>query len=187
MGMVLPITPVQILWVNMVTAVTLALALSFEPTEPGVMKRPPRDTNAPILGGYMIWRIIFVSLLIGGLTLSLYFWLTQNGYDIETSRTIAVNTLVAGQLFYLFNCRRMHDPAIDSGFFNNRAVFYTSGILILLQLMFTYAPFMNHLFGTYPYIFSYWVFPVMGGLIAFVIVEFEKFMFGQKKRSDVKT
>ncbi len=187
MGMVLPITPVQILWVNMVTAVTLALALSFEPTEPGVMKRPPRNPNAPILGGYLIWRIIFVSLLIGGLTLSLYSWLRQNGYDIEISRTIAVNTLVAGQLFYLFNCRRMHDPAIDSGFFNNRAVFYTSGILILLQLMFTYAPFMNHLFGTYPYTFSYWMFPMMGGLIVFIIVEFEKFMFGKKKQNDVKT
>ncbi|CAN5392972.1 cation-transporting P-type ATPase [soil metagenome] len=182
MGMVLPITPVQILWVNMVTAVTLALALSFEPTEPGVMRRPPRDPQAPILSGYMIWRIVFVSILIGGLTLTLYAWLKQNGYEVETARTIAVNTLVAGQLFYLFNCRRMHGPAIDSGFFNNHAVFYTSGILILLQLMFTYAPFMNHLFGTDPHNFNYWMFPLLGGISVFIIVEFEKFLFGQRKK-----
>jgi len=186
MGMILPITPVQILWVNMVTAVTLALALSFEPTEPGVMSRPPRDPKAPILGGYMIWRIVFVSILIGGITLALYVWLKENGYDVETARTIAVNTLVAGQLFYLFNCRRMHGPAIDSGFFDNHAVFYTSGILIALQLMFTYAPFMNHLFGTDPHVFSYWIYPLLAGLFVFVTVEFEKFLFGRKKAPTVQ-
>ncbi|MCC5941025.1 MAG: cation-transporting P-type ATPase, partial [Balneolaceae bacterium] len=110
MGIVMPITPVQILWVNMVTAVTLALALSFEPTEPGVMKRPPRKHGAPILSLYFMWRVIFVSILIGGLTLTLYYWLKANAYEVETARTIAVNTLVAGQLFYLFNCRKMHEP-----------------------------------------------------------------------------
>lgn len=181
LGMVLPITPVQILWVNMVTAVTLALALSFEPTEPGVMQRTPRDSNAGILSGYLIWRIVFVSCLIGGLTLGLYAWLENNGYEIETARTIAVNTLVAEQLFYLFNCRRMHQPAIFSGFFNNRAVFYSCGVLILLQLIFTYAPFMNHLFETDPYAFNFWIFPLIGGLIVFIVVEAEKYIFGRNQ------
>lgn len=181
MGLVLPITPVQILWVNMVTAVTLALALSFEPTEPGVMRRPPRDSSAAILDGYLVWRIVFVSFLIGGLTLGLYYWLKQNAYDVETARTIAVNTLVAGQLFYLFNCRRMHGPAIDSGFFDNRAVFYASGLLILFQLMFTYAPFMNVLFGTDPHEISYWIFPLTAGGIVFLTVELEKYLFGREK------
>jgi P-type Ca2+ transporter type 2C len=181
MGMVLPITPVQILWVNMVTAVTLALALSFEPTEDGVMKRPPRDTHAPILDGYFVWRIGFVSILIGGLTLAMYTWLKQNGYEIETARTIAVNSLVAGQLFYLFNCRKLHNPALGRGFFNNRAAFYASGILIMLQLVFTYAPFMNHLFGTDPHLYAYWIFPAMAGLFVFLMVELEKFLLGQRK------
>ncbi|MEX2489089.1 MAG: cation-transporting P-type ATPase [Pseudomonadales bacterium] len=181
MGMVLPITPVQILWVNMVTAVTLALALSFEPTEPGVMRRPPRDPAAPILSGYLIWRIGFVSVLIGGFTLGLYGWLKQNGYEMDTARTVAVNTLVAGQLFYLFTCRRMHGPAIDSGFFNNRAVFYSCGILILLQLIFTYTPFMNHLFGSFPLQLSYWIYPLVSGFAIFIIVEFEKWILGRKR------
>ncbi|MCC5914202.1 MAG: cation-transporting P-type ATPase [Balneolaceae bacterium] len=181
MGIALPITPVQILWVNMITAVTLALALSFEPSEPGVMKRPPRDTNAGILGGYFLWRVAFVSLLIGGLTLSLYYWLKDMGYDLEEARTVAVNTLVAGQLFYLFNCRRMNDPSIGSGFFGNKYAFYAVGVLIIFQMIFTYAPFMNEWFGTTPHAFWYWVYPLSGGFLVFMIVELEKYLIGQSR------
>lgn len=183
MGLILPITPVQILWVNMVTAVTLALALSFEPAEPGVMRRPPRNPDAPIIDGYFIWRIGFVSLLIGGITLGMYAWLRTNGYEVEIARTIAVNTLVAGQLFYLFNCRRMHNFAFSSGFFNNRAAFFASVILIFLQIVFTYAPFMNHLFGTDPHAYFYWLFPLIGGFFVFLMVELEKFLLGQRKKA----
>jgi magnesium-transporting ATPase (P-type) len=186
MGIAMPITPVQILWVNMVTAVTLALALSFEPTESGVMKRPPRDTNAPILGGYFLWRVVFVSLLIGGLTLTLYYWLKANGYNIDEARTIAVNTLVAGQLFYLFNCRKMHEPSLGKGFFNNKYAFYAVGILIVLQLVFTYAPFMNEWFATSPHRAVYWLYPAAGGFVVFLLVEFEKFILGQRKQRQLK-
>lgn len=186
MGIAMPITPVQILWVNMVTAVTLALALSFEPTESGVMKRPPRDTDAAILGGYFLWRVAFVSLLIGGLTLSLYYWLKGNGYEIDESRTIAVNTLVAGQLFYLFNCRKMHEPSLGKGFFNNKYAFYAVGILIVLQLVFTYAPFMNEWFATSPHKALYWAYPATGGFVVFLLVELEKYVLGQSKQRKLK-
>ena len=179
MGIVLPITPVQILWVNMVTAVTLALALSVEATEPGVMKRPPRSPGTPILGKYFLWRVGFVSVLIGGMTLGLYYWLMGNGYELETSRTIAVNTLVAGQLFYLFNCRKMYDPSVGPGFFSNKYVFLAVAVLLVFQMIFTYAPFMNEWFGTYPLEASYWIFPVTAGLLVFILVEGEKYLIGQ--------
>ncbi len=182
MGIMLPVTPVQVLWVNMVTAVTLALALSFEPSEQGVMKRPPREVDAPILGAYFLWRVVFVSLLIGGMTLSIFYWLRSNNYELETARTIAVNTLVAGQLFYLFNCRKMHESAFAPGFLNNRYAFYAAGILIGLQLIFTYAPFMNQWFGTSAHTFWYWIFPVSAGFTAFLIVEFEKYLFGRRMK-----
>lgn len=186
MGIVMPITPVQILWVNMVTAVTLALALSFEPTEPGVMKRPPRKRGAPILSLYFMWRVIFVSILIGGLTLTLYYWLKNNGYELETARTIAVNTLVAGQLFYLFNCRKMHEPSMGAGFFGNKYAFYAAFILIGLQLLFTYAPFMHSWFGTYPIKPQYWIYPLLSGVFVFFVVELEKFFLGKRRLKQLK-
>lgn len=185
-GIVLPITPVQILWVNMVTAVTLALALSFEPSERGVMKRPPRDSSAPILDGYFIWRVLFVSLIIGGLTLSLYYWLIEMGYDIDVARTIAVNTLVAGQLFYLFNCRKMNEPAIGWGFFNNKYAFYAVGVLVILQLLFTYAPFMNQWFATAPMEAWYWIYPLGAGSTVFLLVELEKYVLGRQRDKKLK-
>ncbi|MCC5942263.1 MAG: cation transporting ATPase C-terminal domain-containing protein, partial [Balneolaceae bacterium] len=173
-------------WVNMVTAVTLALALSFEPTEPGVMKRPPRKHGAPILSLYFMWRVIFVSILIGGLTLSLYYWLKANAYEVETARTIAVNTLVAGQLFYLFNCRKMHEPSMGAGFFGNKYAFYAAFVLIGLQLMFTYAPFMHSWFGTYPIKAQYWIYPLLSGIFVFFVVELEKYILGQRRLKNLK-
>lgn len=178
-GTVLPVTPVQILWVNMVTAVTLALALSFEQAEPNVMRRPPRDTNAPILGGYFIWRIGLVSFLIGGMSLGVYSWLMQQGYDIDIARTLAVNTLVAGQLFYLFNCRRMFGPAWGKGFWGNKTVFIAGAVLIGLQLLFTYAPIMQVSFGTDSIGLVYWSIPIGSGIIVFSLVETEKFLVRQ--------
>ncbi|MEX2573937.1 MAG: cation-transporting P-type ATPase [Balneolaceae bacterium] len=175
-GMTLPITPVQILWVNMVTAVTLALSLSFEPSESDVMSRQPRNPDSPILGGFFIWRITFVSTLIGGLTLGVYMWLGESSYDIETLRTIAVNILVAGQLFYLFNCRQLKGPAFGRNFFRNRVAFGAVGVLVALQLIFTYAPFMNRWLETGPIDLFDWMYPLAGGLIVFCLVELEKWI-----------
>lgn len=186
MGITMPITPVQILWVNMVTAVTLALTLSFEPTEKGVMKRPPRNTNAPILGGYFMWRVGFVSILIGGITLMLYYWLLDNGYSVDEARTIGVNTLVAGQLFYLFNCRKMYDSIFGGGFFNNKYTFYAVFVLIAFQLIFTYAPFMNEWFATTPHKAWYWIYPLVAGITVFLMVEIEKYVIGQRKKTKHK-
>ncbi|MFP4691922.1 MAG: cation-translocating P-type ATPase, partial [Bacteroidales bacterium] len=108
LGVIMPVTPLQILWVNMVTAITLALALAFEPMEQKVMERPPRSPQEPILGKMFIWRIGFVSVMIGGMTLGIFSYMHHTvGAGEEVARTVAVNTLVAGQLFYLFNCRKI--------------------------------------------------------------------------------
>jgi calcium-translocating P-type ATPase len=101
----LPITPVQILWVNMITAVTLALSLAFEPAEAEIMRRPPRDADEPIVSGYLLWRIGFVSIVVACLAIGLFFRELGNGNALLSARTVAVNVLVAGQLFYLFNSR----------------------------------------------------------------------------------
>lgn len=176
LGMVMPITPLQILWVNMVTAVTLALALAFEPMEENVMELPPRKPDAPILGKLGVWRIVFVSFLVGGLTFAIFNYMQSLGADQATSRTVAVNTLVSGQLFYLFNCRKIQLPSLGKGFFNNKNAFIAVAVLIILQLLFSYTPFMNDIFDTINIRAAYWLPPLLAGLAVFFIVELEKFI-----------
>ncbi len=177
LGLAMPITPLQVLWVNMVTAVTLALALAFEPMEDAVMERPPRDPDEPILGRLFIWRIIFVSFLIGGLTFGTFNYAAENmGLDYDIARTIAVNTLVAGQLFYLFNCRKIKSPSLGKGFFSNKYAFIAVGALIVLQMIFVYAPFMHTFFETAPIEGRHWWYSLTAGVLVFFIVELEKWI-----------
>jgi magnesium-transporting ATPase (P-type) len=174
-GLVLPLTPVQILWVNMVTAVTLALALAFEPAEPGVMRRAPRDPRAPILGGAFLWRIAFVSVLIGGATIAVFLVEKRLGMPVELARTLAVNTLVCGQAFYLFNSRFLGESSLSfARLFTNRVVWLAVGLLSLLQLVFVYAPFMHRLFGSTALDLRHWLVPLGVGLAVFLLVEAEK-------------
>ncbi|MFP4282087.1 MAG: cation transporting ATPase C-terminal domain-containing protein, partial [Opitutales bacterium] len=175
LGLVLPITPVQILWVNMVTAVTLALALAFEPAEPNVMRRPPRNPRAAILGGDFLWRITFVSILIGGATLAVFLIERRLGLSLELSRTLAVNTLVCGQAFYLFNSRFLRESSlVVNRLFTNRIAWMAVGVLAVLQLLFVYAPFMQVLFGSAPLELRHWLIPLGIGLAVFLLVEGEK-------------
>ncbi|HEX5363845.1 MAG TPA: cation-transporting P-type ATPase [Gallionella sp.] len=174
-GMTLPITPVQILWVNMVSAVTLALALSFEQAEPDVMRRPPRAAGEPILSGFMIWRISFVSVLLTLGTVALFQWALARGVSLEAARTLAVNALVTGEITYLFNCRYLLAPVRSwQDFTGNRYVLLSIGVLILLQLAFTYLPFMQRLFGVVALDAAAWVSILGFGVLLFVIVETEK-------------
>ncbi len=176
LGMVMPVTPVQILWVNMVTAVTLAMAIAFEPMEEDVMKRSPRKQDEPLLNKMFIWRIVFVSFLVGGATFFTFEYIRDLGREMNEARTIAVNTLVAGQMFYLLNCRKIKTPALSKGFFNNRTIFIAFGVLILFQLFFVYVPFMNDAFDTAPIEAPLWLYPLAAGIIVFFVVEFEKYI-----------
>ena len=170
----MPLTPVQILWVNMVTSVTVSLALAFENIEPDVMKRPPRSSKVPLLSGYFIWRILFVSVLIGGGTLWMNMNLIENGVSEIIVKTVTLQTIVITQLFHLFNSRSISKFAINKDFFSNKAVFVVSALLIVLQLAITYIPFMNEVFGTYPLEAHYWIYPLVMGVIVFFAVELEK-------------
>jgi magnesium-transporting ATPase (P-type) len=173
----LPITPVQILWINMVTAVTLALALAFEPPEDDVMRRPPRDRDEPILSRYLVWRVAYVSAVMGGLTLLLFFALLGQTGDIVLARTFAVNILVAGEVAYLLNTRfLLATPLAKGRFFSNRAVFVSIAVLVVLQLLFTYAPPMQLWFGVTGLALAHWGYVLLAGVAVFVVVEAEKWV-----------
>lgn len=179
-GTMLPLTPVQILWVNMVTSVTISLALAFEKAEPDIMKRPPRPASEPLLNGYFIWRILFVSVLIGGLTLYMNVRMLEDGYEPALVRTVTLQAIVMCQAFHLFNSRSIRNFAVNRDFFGNGVVFIVIGIMLLLQLAVTYIPFMNRIFGTVPLEAGYWYWPVLMGMIVFVVVEIEKWVVRMK-------
>ncbi len=171
----LPITPVQILWVNMVTAVTLGLALAFEPAEPGVMARPPRPSDEPILSRYVAWRVVYVSLLLLAGIFGIFEWQRAMGTDLEAARTMAVNLLVAGEIAYFFNCRRTYAPSwtID-GLIGNKVILMAAGLVMVFQLLFTYTPPMQALFKTAPIDTTAWAVIALFAVTLFVLVEIEK-------------
>ena len=175
LGLVLPITPPQILWINMVTSVTLALAISFEPHERDVMGRPPRMANQPLLNRFGIWRIAFISLLLLVFTFGTFYWLSHHGVPIEISRTAAVNAMILGQVFYLVNSRFLFESSLSvRALLGNPLVPAAIGGVVLLQALFTYAPFMHHIFGSENLPLWIWKWLLLGGVVFFIVVELEK-------------
>ena len=151
----MPMLPTQMLWINLVAAMTLSLPLAFEVLEPDAMKRPPRELNTPILGGFVILRTIVVALLMAAGAVGLFLWeystevLRQSHIiALREAQTMAVTTVVFFQIFYLVNCRSLRSSVFRVGFFSNRTVFAGVGALLLLQAGFIYLPFMQRIFGT---------------------------------------
>jgi cation-transporting P-type ATPase F len=179
LGTALPMSPVQILWVNMTTAILLGLMLAFEPKEPGIMERLPRNPHAPILRYPMVMRVGLVSLLLLIGAFGMFEWMkVVRQVSLEEARTVAVNVFVIGELFYLFNCRSLTKSMFHIGVFSNPAVI--GGVLgmVVLQLLFTYLPAMNRLFGSAPIGWDAWGLMLAFGLIVYVIVEVEKRLRG---------
>jgi magnesium-transporting ATPase (P-type) len=183
-GLDLPLTPTQILWVNMVTAVTLALALAFEPSEPGIMDRPPREPGGSMLDGYFLWRIGFVGALVGGATIAVFLLADRSADELATARTVAVNTLVFGQIVYLFNSRFLREASYPiARLAANRMAWIAVAVLLALQVGFVYLPFMNATFQTAPLALEHWLIPVGIGLVVFALVEVEKAVLRSRART----
>jgi len=174
LGVTLPITPLQILWINMTTAVLLGLMLAFEPIDKDVMRRPPRRPDVPILTTALMLRILLVSALLLGGAFGLFLRELESGASIEQARTVAVNVFVMGELFYLFNCRSMTHSPFYVGFFSNFWLWSGVALTIVLQLFFTYAPVMNRLFASAPIGPGDWARIVAVGLVIYFVIEAEK-------------
>ena len=183
----LPLTPVQILWVNMVTAVTLALSLAFEPPEQNVMRRDPRNAQEPMLTPHLIWRILFVSLILMGGTFGLFLWEIGRGMSIEYARTVAVNTLVMFEMFYLFNSRYIKDSVLKwHGLIGNRYVLIAIMILFVFQLAFTYLGPMQSLFGTAAIEPITWARILLVSSSVLFLVELEKYFMRRMEAKRIK-
>ena len=174
-GFTMPITAPQVLWVNMVTSVALGLVISFEPHEIDVMSRAPRAVGRPIMTGFGIWRIVFVGSALLTYTLLAFFWMKSQGASDELARTVAVNAITIGQVFYLLNSRYLLDSSFSlKAHMGNKYLPLGIGAVVILQLLFTYAPPFQAMFGNQA--LPLWVWPrlLAGGLLFFIVVEAEK-------------
>ncbi|TVR12139.1 MAG: cation-transporting P-type ATPase [Planctomycetota bacterium] len=175
LGRSLPLTAGQILWVNMITAVTLALALAFEPPEKDIMQRPPRPTNASMLDRYFLFRITYVSLIIGLGTFAMFVMARAWDYELSHAQSMAVNTLVLFEIAYLFNTRFITGSTLSlRGLLGSRLVLGAVAIVVLAQMLFTYAPFMHWLFASASLSAQDWLLCLLPAVALFFIVEIEK-------------
>jgi magnesium-transporting ATPase (P-type) len=179
-GATLPITPLQILWINMTTAVFLGLMLAFEPIERAIMHRPPRPPATPILDAALVWRIILVSLLLLAGSFGLFLLEMAQGNSLAEARTVAVNVFVVVEAMYLFNCRSLTHPARRVGWFSNPAIWYGILIMALLQALLTYLPLMNRLFATAPIGGREWLEILAFGVLAYLVVGIDKRLRAQR-------
>lgn len=182
--LILPMLPTQLLWINLVAAVALALPLAFEVKELNVMKRPPRNPSEPIFTRYIAFRVVFVSILMTAGTILLFNWEYANALEsglttdlaLARSQTISVTTVIMFQIFYMFNCRSLFDSMFKIGIFSNRNVFIGVAAILVLQTLFVYAPFFNNIFGTTPLDLRGVITTVAAGFVVFPIISIEKWI-----------
>ena len=174
-GLVLPLTPAQVLWINLVTSSTLGVALAFEPTEGDVMRRRPRNPRQSLLSGLFVWRVVMVSVLMACAALGLFLWELGHGSSLETARTMAVSTVVLAEMFYLYNSRHvLHSVLSREGLLGNPKIPATIALCAVLQLAFVYTPWLQAVFGSTNLSAAEWLRVVLAGASVFAIAELEK-------------
>ncbi len=175
LGLALPITAVQILWVNLVTAITLGMALAFEPSEPGTMRRPPRRRDEPLLKGELVWHIVLVSTLFLVAVFGMFTYATGRGYEPALAQTMALNTLVVLEIFHLFFIRNIYGTSLTWAAVRGTRVVWACVIAVTgAQFAITYAPPLQAVFGTQSVPLLDGLLIVAVGAAFFAIIEVEK-------------
>jgi len=175
MGLTLPVTPIQILWINLITAVTLGIALAFEPTEENTMRRPPRARHAPLLSGELVWHIVLVSILFLCGVYGIYSYAIDRGYSIELARTLVVNTLIVMEIFHLFFIRNIYGTSLTwKAVQGTKVVWMVVAVITVAQFAITYMPLLQAVFDTVSIAFWDGVLIVGVGAVLFAIIETEK-------------
>ena len=162
----------------MVSALTLQLAFIFEPAEPGIMKRPPRKTTEKLMNRHDVFQMIYVSVIIAAGAL-VVFEVFDNSVGFSVASTMAVNTIIFGKIFYLFNIRT-EASVLSKSFWTNPMAFGAIGLMVVLQIVFTYVPFMNNIFSTGPLSLFDWVVVIVIGLLVLVVAELDKYRRSKK-------
>jgi magnesium-transporting ATPase (P-type) len=174
-GFALPVTAVQILWINLITAVTLGLALAFEPTEAATMARPPRTRHAPLLSGELVWHVVLVAALFLAAVFGVFTYATDRGYPLALAQTMAMNTLVVLEIFHLFFIRNIHSTSLTwTAVRGTKVVWIVVVIVTAAQFAVTYLPLLQPILGTRPVPLFDGMLIVGLGVAFFAIIEIEK-------------
>ncbi|WP_454876158.1 cation-transporting P-type ATPase [Pseudomonas farris] len=175
LGITLPVTPIQILWINLITAVTLGIALAFEPTEENTMRRPPRSRQEPLISGALVWHMVLVSVLFLCGVYGIFSYALDRGYSVELARTIAVNTLVVMEIFHLFFIRNLYGTSLTwKGVRGTKVMWMTIAVITIAQFAITYAPPLQKIFATEAIPFFDGLLIIGVGVALFAIIEIEK-------------
>lgn len=175
LGLALPVTAVQILWINLITGITLGIALAFEPTEAGTMRRPPRPRGQPLLTGGLVWHVLFVSLLFLAAVFGIFSYAMDRGYPLAQAQTMAMNTLVVLEIFHLFFIRNIHGASLTlAAARGTRAIWITVTVATVAQFAITYLPPLQRIFGTTALPLADGVLIVAIGVVFFIVIEIEK-------------
>jgi magnesium-transporting ATPase (P-type) len=191
--LLLPMLPTQLLWINLVAAIALALPLAFEVKEPNVMRRPPRKSDEPLFSGFVTFRVIMVSILMTAGTIVLFSWEYSNAISegilstkaLPKAQTIAVTFVIMFQIFYMINCRSLKDSVKKIGFFSNKVIFIGIGSILALQAFFIYSPFMQNVFKTTSLDWRDITLSVVSGFVIFPIIWFEKWIIQYFSKSNL--
>lgn len=176
LGAALPILPVQILWVNMTTAIFLGMMLAFEPKERDIMTRPPQDPRLPIMTRDVVIRTLYVGLLLVAGVFGLFKYELLHGAPVAEARSVATTMLVMGELFYLFNCRSLTKSAFAVGFFSNAWILWGVALMVIVQALYVHTPVMNTLFHSAPISLVAWLRIIGASIAIYIIVGVEKFI-----------
>ena len=174
-GVALPVTPVQILWVNLITGVTLGIALAFEPTEAGTMARPPRRRDLPLLSGALVWHVVLVAVLFAAAVFGVFAYAADRGYPLALAQTMAMNTLVVLEIFHLFFIRNIHGTSLTWAAARGTKVVWTVVLVVTTaQVAVTYLPPAQAILGTEPVPPADGLLIVAIGAVFFALIEIEK-------------
>jgi len=174
-GFALPVTAVQILWVNLITGITLALALAFEPTEAGTMSRPPRRRDAPILSGDLVWHVVLVAVLFLAAVFGIFTYAIDKGYSLALAQTMAMNTLVVLEIFHLFFIRNIHGTSLTwAAVRGTKVVWIVVLVISFAQVAVTYLPGLQTVLGTESVPLADGVLIIGIGVAFFALIEIEK-------------
>lgn len=176
----MPLQATQLLWINMVSAITIQFVFIFEPAEKGIMKKKPRKKGKQLLNTHDIWQMAYVSVFMALFSIISYEWLLSKGVSQTLASTMMINIVVFSKIFYLFNIRTSQ-PVLSKSFFSNKKAFLIIFVMILLQIMLTYVPFMQDIFHTASLPFEGWIIAVLSGVVILVITELDKWIQQNKK------